>query len=342
MRNEGKAAAFCASRMQIIALIAGCVAIIMVITASVAYSMSKQVEIVDNGVTTKIVTFATTVSEVLAANKLNIEEKDEVIPVENQQLCDGMQIIITRAKNIVVEYDGKTIDIITGKPTINEMMQQEGFILEGEDTVEPGIDQPIVEGMNVKFTKIRFETITQQNEIPFRQIRRLNYNLAPNETKTAKTGVKGLKEDAYQVKYVNGQEVERELTSSKVLKNAVNEVIEYSGSVGVTSRGGMRYKNVITVSATAYHAGFNSRNGQPARTAAGMSLKRGIVAVDPRVIPLGTRLYIEDPSGRWTYGYAVAGDTGGAIKGNRIDICLDTYAEAVQFGRRTLNVYILE
>ena len=91
--------------------------------------------------------------------------------------------------------------------------------------------------------------------------------------------------------------------------------------------------------ATAYHAGFKAKTvslqEQPP-----MALRRGIAAVDPKIIPLGTRLYIEDPNGKWNYGYAIAGDTR-AIKGNRIDICLDTYAEAIQFGRRTLKVYIL-
>jgi 3D (Asp-Asp-Asp) domain-containing protein len=62
----------------------------------------------------------------------------------------------------------------------------------------------------------------------------------------------------------------------------------------------------------------------------------GIVAVDPRVIRLGTKLYVED------YGFCVAGDTGGAIKGTRIDLGFDTYSEAIRFGRRTVAVYVLD
>jgi len=72
-----------------------------------------------------------------------------------------------------------------------------------------------------------------------------------------------------------------------------------------------------------------------------MMAQRGVVAVDPKVIPLGTKLYIESPDGSYVYGCAVAGDTGGAIKGNRIDLFMDTYSECMQFGRRTMNVYIL-
>jgi 3D (Asp-Asp-Asp) domain-containing protein len=67
----------------------------------------------------------------------------------------------------------------------------------------------------------------------------------------------------------------------------------------------------------------------------------GYVAVDPKVIPLGSKLYITTPSGNIVYGMAVAADTGGAIKGNKIDLYYNTYSECVQFGRRTCTVYVL-
>lgn len=68
----------------------------------------------------------------------------------------------------------------------------------------------------------------------------------------------------------------------------------------------------------------------------------GRVAVDPRVIPLGTRMYIETADGSLIYGYAVAADTGGAIKGNIVDLYFNTYQECVNFGRRAVKVYILD
>ena len=71
-------------------------------------------------------------------------------------------------------------------------------------------------------------------------------------------------------------------------------------------------------------------------TRLGTPLRYGVVAVDPKVIPLGTKLYIEG------YGYAVAEDTGGAIKGNRIDLCFTSRAQADNFGRRNVKVYILK
>ena len=115
MEKKEKAAVIYSNRLCKTALIVGCLAIIMVITASAAYSMAKQVEIVDNGDSRKVATFANTVSEVLSANKINLDEKDEVTPSLDQQITDGMQIIITRAKNIIVEYEGNLQNIKNGK-----------------------------------------------------------------------------------------------------------------------------------------------------------------------------------------------------------------------------------
>jgi 3D (Asp-Asp-Asp) domain-containing protein len=94
-----------------------------------------------------------------------------------------------------------------------------------------------------------------------------------------------------------------------------------------------RYKKMLEMESTAY-APNSSGNGDI--TYSGTLLRKGVVAVDPRVIPLGTRMYVQG------YGYAVAEDIGGAIKGNKIDIALMSVDAAYQWGRRDVNVYILE
>ena len=85
------------------------------------------------------------------------------------------------------------------------------------------------------------------------------------------------------------------------------------------------------------------KNGEKSggMSATGVPLDKGVIAVDPKVIPLGTRVYIEAIDGSWSYGYAVAADTGGAIKGKRVDLCYRTQSECIQFGRRPCRVYIL-
>ena len=100
-----------------------------------------------------------------------------------------------------------------------------------------------------------------------------------------------------------------------------------------TSRGMVHYTDVLTMEATAYLPTDGSATGT---TATGIPAERGIVAVDPDVIPLGTRLYIPG------YGEAIAADTGGAIVGNKIDLCMEDYGEAMEFGRRDITVYVLQ
>ena len=97
-----------------------------------------------------------------------------------------------------------------------------------------------------------------------------------------------------------------------------------------TSKG---YKNVLTMEASAY---LPSDGGGSGITASGIPAGYGVVAVDPWVIPLGTRLYIPG------YGEAIAADTGGAIRGNKIDLCMEDYASCMQFGRRFVDVYVLD
>lgn len=113
-----------------------------------------------------------------------------------------------------------------------------------------------------------------------------------------------------------------------------------SASGGVlTTAGGETYyySKVLTCTATAY-----SCEGYVGHTYSGTVARVGAIAVDPSVIPLGTRLYIVTNDGRYIYGYCVAEDTGGSIKGNKVDLYFDTIAECWQFGVRTCTVYVLD
>ena len=100
-----------------------------------------------------------------------------------------------------------------------------------------------------------------------------------------------------------------------------------------TSRGALRYTNVMVMEASAY---LPTDGGGSCVTATGLPATHGVVAVDPDVIPLGTRVYIPG------YGVAIAADTGGMIEGDMIDLCMEDYDDCMEFGRRDINVYILE
>lgn len=112
---------------------------------------------------------------------------------------------------------------------------------------------------------------------------------------------------------------------------------ETSGNVIMTSSGeSYTYVDVMTCSATAYTC-----EGYVGHTYSGTLARVGAIAVDPTVIPLGTKMYVVSNDGQYVYGYCVAEDIGGGIKGNKIDLYFDTYAECWDFGVRMCTVYIL-
>lgn len=109
----------------------------------------------------------------------------------------------------------------------------------------------------------------------------------------------------------------------------------------------IEYEGVLQLEATAYCACYSCCGKYPGNkwygiTATGTKAKVGTIAVDPKVIPLGTKVYIEGLNGAKNYGYAVAEDTGGAIKGNIIDLYFNTHNETINWGRQQVNVYILK
>lgn len=99
------------------------------------------------------------------------------------------------------------------------------------------------------------------------------------------------------------------------------------------------YKEVLDISATAYAPGPHDNDQWGDKTYTGTTVRPGIIAVDPKLIPLGSRVYIEYPDGHGEY--ATAEDTGGAIKGNRIDVAKQTVNEAEDFGIQKVKVYVV-
>lgn len=183
--------------------------------------------------------------------------------------------------------------------------------------------------------------IAQRESIPYTTLRKSSSDLRSGTSKTVQAGKNGEKQVNYRVYLKGDEEVRREVASSSILCKPVQEIVK----VGTTapkrfaSRGGGYFSGgkVVTMTATGYSASAAENGGSSSgRTATGLKIGHGVVAVDPNYIPLGTRLYIEG------YGYAVAADTGGAIKGNRIDLGHNSRHEANAVGRRSVKVHILD
>ena len=143
-------------------------------------------------------------------------------------------------------------------------------------------------------------------------------------------GTGGVRERQYRLTYQDGVLVARVLCSDELLEPSPDEALAVGTAV---FRGGAVRE--LYMEATAYSPTVAETDGDPWTTASGMRSGYGIVAVDPRVIPLGSKLYVEG------YGYAIAGDTGGAIRGNRIDVFFYLPRQSAAWGRRLVRVFVL-
>jgi 3D (Asp-Asp-Asp) domain-containing protein len=172
-------------------------------------------------------------------------------------------------------------------------------------------------------------------------IRRFSISLGSGHSKVASLGSPGVLELRVQYSQRSGKPVHRSILASAVtVVPKPRVVVEGVGGTplanfaahGIAQMVSMAHDAILMI-ATAYSADCGS--GCDGMTAIGRRAGFGIVAVDPRVIPIGTHLYIPG------YGFAIAGDTGGDIVGNRIDLGFDTLEDAMRFGRQDVKVYRL-
>lgn len=254
-------------------------------------------------------------------------------PRDNYIFSDGNIIQVVRAVKVNVFENGEQKQFVTGALTIGEALAKAG-IDKKERAVYPSEKERPREGMNIVLLNKNESVLEETQEIAFAVKSRMDSHMELGATAVVKEGVKGSKSLLVKfVKLANGEKIRKVLTET-IVKQPQEQLVALGTTNTVeTSRGAVRFSKVVKMRASAYTPWDEGCIGI---TKMGIPAKRGVVAVDPDFIPLGTRLYIPG------YGHALAADIGGAITGDRIDLCVDTKSEAFQFGRRDVKVYILE
>ena len=308
-----------------------------------------------------VTTKATYVEDILSAEGIVLGAKDKMNVLPRTPLKDDMKIEIQRAYKVTVTDKGVTKEHMTLAATAGAILDEYGYSYKESDKISPALDQPIAANTNITIIHTEEKTETVSEQIPFDSTERTNSTLAKGKKKTIQQGKPGEKTVSYTVYYEDGVEVSRKKIEETVVVKPIEHITEIGtkksapvvasakksndGSVKTSRSGNLAYSRVLTLNATGYDA--SSCGKSPSHpgygvTATGARAVYGVVAVDPSIIPLGSRLYIETADGSFIYGTAVAADTGGAIKGNRIDLCFNTRQEALNFGRRQVKVYILK
>lgn len=313
--------------------------------------LKKDVVINDNGNIITCSTMKSNFKEALEQNDIAVNTYDYVsIPLDTAlQRKKPNEIYIKRAVPVYITADGQRFKVMTYKDTVKEMMEDSPVRPEGIDRLEGAeLTDSVSADMELKIVRVSKSIVNKTESIPYTVHKRENKKLDEGLERVIQVGQAGKAEKQYEIIEEDGIEVSRRLLAETILSKPVNMIMEFGTALNYkTSRGeSFRYSKVLDVKATAYTASLKDTGKAPGHpwfgiTATGIKVKKGIIAVDPKVIPLYTRVYVEI-DGMEDYGYAVAADVGGAIKGNKIDLYYDSQEFVDRFGIKNARVYILE
>jgi 3D (Asp-Asp-Asp) domain-containing protein len=294
----------------------------------------KHVKIQVDGQTIALSTRALTVKGALEEAGVVLQKADGYDVVGNGDYEDGATIEVVRAMPIKVWQSGRTTEYTIGRKTVKDVLNAVGVSYSGYK-VYPSLDTPAEAGMTIYIVSPTAEVKTENATVPYKVEMRNNDNLPRGRQRVISPGKDGEAVVTYRMIQIGSQKVKREV-ARKVVSQPVPQVVEVGTGKNLmveTSRGFVRYRSARTLEASAYTLAEGSGTGL---TSTGVVPYHGVVAVDPDVIPYGTRMFIPG------YGFAVAADCGGAINGDRIDLFMDSYSEAISWGRRDVTVYFLE
>lgn len=305
-----------------------------------------------------------TVQDALDKANVVLADNDVVTPQPDTELTEDMQISVSTYVPVTIKADGKTEKQLVPEGTVENALAYLDITLSEDDRLNVKKTETVQDNMTIQVSRVTYKTVTKTEKIAHETVEIATDELYKGETKVVTEGVDGKRELTVKQTIVDGKVETEKVTSKKVLKEAVTEEILVGTKVkaAVTSNAGsasgasgagiptsvqngvlydangneVAYSNVIYGSGTAYYA------PPGALTATGAPAQLGGVAVNPNIIPYGSKLYIVAEDG-FVYGYATAIDTGGALMDGSaiVDCYYPTYEECVVFGRRNVYVYVL-
>lgn len=316
-------------------------------------AFAKTYVITDGDRVVTYTTFATDPAEVLGEAGLDLGEYDTYTTAA----VDGAEAItIQRGREVTIHYHGQITKTTAQGETAGELLQRLNLDVSGEDVISYGLDQVVYDGMVLRVDRIVTHQETYTATIPHEVTYCDDPTVPVGMEEVLTQGEDGEMLCTAGVTYVNGIESQRVVLTQTVTKAPVTEVIgvgtgEQADSVDpdampiigdgyilLPTGEVLTYTDTATIRATAY---THTDAGCDFITATGTTVHWGTVAVDPRYIPYGTRMFIVSNDGEYVYGIAVAEDCGGDIKGDRMDLYMPTFDQCMQFGRRTCTLYFL-
>ena len=338
-------------RMPLVALLL----IASICAATLLFGTVNTFTVTDGKNTHKVHTLSTDVSDAITVAGFN-SEKYKVLSVS--AIDNITNISLAYKFPVYITVGDKTVETFAIESTVADILKNAGYSVDHHDMVEPSLDTVISDTAYIDYTNIDYISGSYTEVIPCTVKTVYSSKLEAGAT-TLSEGKDGEQQVNYTAKVVNGVTVETVVESRVTLTAAVNgtktigtkkaavktsenvksvSTLKPDAAIELDENGNpVNFKKHITVQATAYTYTGN-------RCSTGVAPQPGYIAVNPKVIPYGTKMYIKSSDGSYIYGYAVAADTGGFIKSrpNNVDLFMSSKAACTAFGRRNVEIYILE
>jgi 3D (Asp-Asp-Asp) domain-containing protein len=242
------------------------------------------------------------------------------------------------ADNVRVLVDGRTVSLANTADTVRSALADAKVTLDADDEVTPALDAALTNGGTIRVSRVTFTESITELKVPYRTvIRPATRGNRPYHPTVMKEGRPGVKRVSYRARLVDGREVSRATLSEEVVREPEVQVVVARQPQALGSRGAYIGRRSITVVATAYDPSPGSCGKYAdGKTCNGKRAGYGIIAVDPKLIPLGAKLYVPG------YGYGIAADVGGAIKGNHVDLGFNSRSGAFAWGKKQVKLTIVD
>ena len=294
-----------------------------------------------------------TTAQLLEQAGIEYGEYDTIVPALDEVVKEGEKITVTRAFDVSITADGKTHTVKCLDNTVSELLERAGVTVDNDDMVSEELGAVISEPCEIKVSRVEIKTKSVDKVIPYQTSTVTTNILAIGDSEVRTEGVDGRIRTTTTTTYIDGvkTDVKKETT---VVTEKVDEVIAEGAAVvtpyckiddtSIVLENGrpIDYEYIVSGKATAYTA----REG--ARTASGRLAEIGTCAVNPNVIPYGSKLYIVGQNDNICYGYAIAADTGDGMMDGSIPVDVymgstsEHYADACAWGLQYVDIYVIE
>lgn len=355
------------AKFAIIKCVTALVVALSTVTAMVALAATDYVNtvtITDGDNSFEVETYCSNVSEILSENEITLSEDD----ITEFSLENGVGTLkIMRSFPVHITYGNEKYSVNMTEGTVEKALQNAGLTLGEYDMCNKNLEDVLTAESYIDVVSIEYKTVTYEEAIPFTTKVEYSNKLNKGDTKVTE-GKEGSKTVTVKQRIENGVVTNVEVLSENVTQQAQNkttvigtkkvttqkqasatkqtestgrvvETISEIGDVKVDANGvPLKYSKAMTFRASAY----TSPKGALCST--GVAAKPGYIAVNPNIIPYGTKMYIVSNDGKYVYGYAIAADTGGFAKRNpyMVDLYFNTESACINFGIRNVTIYVLD